>query len=84
MDLARWMLAVDVGIGVIWFCAMLILAQVEHESLSLKEGLIYVLAWPFVLVVLRLWWAAIIAAVIIGLATFLALALTTARQRARS
>ncbi len=68
MNAAPWTFAAYVGIGAVWLVAMLVLARRQYEYVSLKEAVIHVLAWPFVLVVLRLWWVAFVAATIIGLA----------------
>ena len=72
MDAALWVLAVYVGIGVAWLVAMLILARTQYETVFLKEALIHLFAWPFVLVELRLWWIGFVAATVAGTAVFLA------------
>ena len=64
MDVAAWAFVLYVGIGALWLSAMLMLARRQYETVSLKEALIHLLGWPFVLVVLRLWWVgAMIAAI---------------------
>ena len=68
MEVAPWTIAAYVGIGAAWLIAMLVLAKREYDSVSFKEAVIHVLAWPFVLIVLRLWWVAFVAVAIIGLA----------------
>jgi hypothetical protein len=74
MEIAPWTIAAYVGIGAAWLIAMLVLARREYDYVSFKEAVIHVLAWPFVLVVLRLWWVAFVAVAIIGLAAISALA----------
>lgn len=74
MNAAPWTFAAYVGIGAVWLVAMLVLARQQYEYVSFKEAVIHVLAWPFVLVALRLWWVVFIAGAIVGLAALSALA----------
>jgi hypothetical protein len=68
MEAAHWTFGAYVAIGAAWLIAMLVLARREYDYVSFKEAVIHVLAWPFVLVVLRLWWVAFVATAIIGMA----------------
>ena len=71
MDAALWALAVYIGLGAVWLVAMLVLARFEYEAVYLKEILIHLVAWPFVLVELRLWWAGFVAATVFASAAYL-------------
>ena len=67
MQVVPWTFAAYIGVGAIWLVTMLVLARRQYEWVSLKEAVIHLLAWPFVLVVLRLWTVALVAAAVIGL-----------------
>jgi hypothetical protein len=70
MALASLVFGAYVTVGVVWFLAMLGLSQSSPESVSLREALFHILAWPYVFAVLRLWWALIVAAAMIGILGF--------------
>jgi hypothetical protein len=74
MSVLLWPLVGYLGIGIVWLVVLLTLVRSLHESVTVREAAVHLLGWPYVLVVLRLWWVVIVAALIFGLVSFAALA----------
>lgn len=70
MDVMLWAIVVYFGSGVVWLAVILVLARIDYQTISIKEALIHLLAWPYVLVSARVWWAVIAVAMIVAWATF--------------
>ena len=64
--------AVYFGIGVVWLAVVKVMARSQYEYVSPKEAAIHILAWPFVLVEVKLWWVAIAAVAVVGVTAFAA------------
>jgi hypothetical protein len=65
-----WPFGVYFGIGVVWLAVVKVMARSQYEYVSPKEAAIHILAWPFVLVEVKLWWVAIAAVAVVGAAAF--------------
>src|SRR5512143_686336 len=65
-----WPLAVYFGIGAAWLSVVWVFARTQYQYVSPKESAIHILAWPFVLVEVKLWWVAIAAVAVVGATAF--------------
>ena len=62
--------AVYVGIGVVWLSMVRAVSRRQFEYVSPKESAVHILGWPYVFVELKLWWLGLPAAATLGATAF--------------
>jgi len=65
-----FVVAVYVGIGLVWFFIVRTVSRRQFEYVSPKESAVHILGWPYVFFELKLWWLALSAAATIGVTAF--------------
>lgn len=65
-----WPLGAYIAIGIGWLALVIGLARSGFDYVSPKEATIHLLAWPYVLIDLKLWWVAVVAISVVGFAMF--------------
>lgn len=60
------MVAVYLGIGLVWLPVVVAMSKRQFEHVSPKEAVVHIVAWPWVFFELKLWWLALSAAAIVG------------------
>lgn len=62
--------AVYLGIGLIWLSMVMAVSRRQFEYVSPKESAVHILGWPYVFFELKLWWLALSAAATICATAF--------------